>query len=401
MAKTKPEWAVLLPSHTTVAEEKRAYAMAFMVTYEEQDPIRGRVLCQEQDAGRFLVQNPPAMPLTREQMDAVYALPYTRLAHPNYSAFGGVPALREVRFSLSAVRGCFGACSFCALTFHQGRIVISRSEKSLLAEAELITRLPDFAGYIHDVGGPTANFRHPACERQLQSGACKHRQCLYPSPCKHLKISHRELAELLGKMRRLPRVKKVFIRSGLRYDYLMADPDPRFFADLCRHHISGQLKVAPEHICPGVLGLMGKPGWDVYDRFAARYEAVNRRLGLKQYLVPYLMSSHPGTTLKDAVTLSDYLRNTGHQPEQVQDFYPTPGTLSTCMYYTGLDPRTMKPVFVPRTLHEKAMQRALLQWKNPKNMSLIKEAQLLVKADDLGSAPSRRGHRKHPQRRRP
>ncbi|MCL1855244.1 MAG: YgiQ family radical SAM protein [Clostridia bacterium] len=389
MAKSPPEEALLLPSHQRVVKDKGAYANAFLTAYEEQDPVRGRVLCQKQDTGRFLVQNPPAIPLTRERMDAVYALPFTRSAHPSYNAFGGVPALEEVRFSISATRGCFGACSFCALTFHQGRIVTSRSEKSLLAEAELITRLPGFGGYIHDVGGPTANFRHIACDRQLQIGACKHRQCLYPHPCKHLKVSHRELAEILEKMRRLPGVKKVFIRSGLRFDYLMADPDPRFFADLCKHHISGQLKVAPEHISPGVLALMGKPGREVYDRFAARYTAVNRRLGLKQYLVPYLMSGHPGATLKDAVALGDHLRSTGHQPEQVQDFYPTPGTLSTCMYYTGLDPRTMKPVFVPRTLHEKAMQRALLQWRNPKNHPLIREARAIARIDTHGQAEAR------------
>ena len=294
-----------------------------------------------------------------------------------------MPALQEVRFSLSAVRGCFGGCSFCALTFHQGRVVSSRSEASLLAEAKLLTGFPDFKGYIHDVGGPTANFRSPACDKQLKSGTCKHKQCLYPQPCKNLKVSHRELIELLRKMRRLPKIKKVFIRSGLRYDYLMADPDPSFFMDLCRHHISGQLKVAPEHISPQVLAMMGKPGREVYERFVQRYEAVNTRLGLKQYLVPYLMSSHPGSTLQDAVLLAEYLRDSGQQPEQVQDFYPTPGTLSTCMYYTELDPRTMKPIYVAKTPQEKAMQRALLQWKNPKNRSLIRQALRLSGREDL------------------
>ncbi len=383
MAKEPPQGAVVLPSHREVCAHKEAYARAFLVEHEQQDPIRGQCLCQEQDPQRFVVQNPPALPLTREELDQVYALPYTRLAHPTYDALGGVPALGEVRFSLSAVRGCFGSCSFCALTFHQGRIVSSRSESSLLEEAKLLSQLPDFKGYIHDVGGPTANFRAPACDKQLKSGACKNRQCLYPKPCKHLKVSHRELAELLGKMRRLPRIKKVFLRSGLRYDYLMADPDPAFFTDLCRHHISGQLKVAPEHISPRVLAMMGKPGREVYERFVQRYEAVNQRLGLKQYLVPYLMSSHPGSTLEDAVMLAEYLRDTGCQPEQVQDFYPTPGTLSTCMYYTGLDPRTLEPVFVATSPRDKAMQRALLQWKNPKNRPLIREALRLTGREDL------------------
>jgi uncharacterized radical SAM protein YgiQ len=383
MAKEPPEDAVLLPSHGEVSESKQAYARAFLAEYEQQDPVRGQRLCQEQDKDRFLVQNLPDTPLSREELDAVYALPYLRLAHPSYDALGGVPALQEVRFSLSAVRGCFGACHFCALTFHQGRIVTSRSEESLLSEAKLISSFPDFKGYIHDVGGPTANFRAPACEKQLKHGACKNRQCLYPAPCKNLRVSHKELAQLLRKMRELPRIKKVFIRSGLRFDYLMADKDPAFFTDLCRHHISGQLKVAPEHISPNVLRLMGKPPREVYDSFVQRYKAVNERLGLKQYLVPYLMSSHPGSTLGDALLLTEYLREHGHQPEQVQDFYPTPGTLSTCMYYTGLDPRTMQPVYVPRTPHEKAMQRALLQWKNPKNFPLIREALRLAGRDDL------------------
>lgn len=383
MAKEPPENATMVPSHAEVCADKQTYARAFLVEYEEQDPIRGKTLCQQQDANRFLVQNPPDFPLSREELDRVYALPFRRLAHPTYDSLGGVPALQEVRFSLSAVRGCFGACHFCALTFHQGRIVTSRSEESLLAEAKLITGFPDFKGYIHDVGGPTANFRAPACDKQLKVGACKNRQCLYPKPCKNLRVSHRELSEILSKMRKLPRIKKVFIRSGLRFDYLMADKDPTFFTDLCRHHISGQLKVAPEHISPNVLSMMGKPPREVYDQFVQRYTAVNERLGLKQYLVPYLMSSHPGSTLADALLLTEYLKEQGHQPEQVQDFYPTPGTLSTCMYYTGLDPRTMKPVYVPRTPHEKAMQRALLQWKNPKNFALVREALRLCGRDDL------------------
>ena len=383
MAKEPPDNAILLPSHQEVASDREAYAQAFLAEYEQQDSVRGQRLCQQQDSLRFLVQNPPDFPLSREELDRVYALPYLRLAHPCYDAQGGIPALQEVRFSLSAVRGCFGACHFCALTFHQGRVVTSRSEESLLAEARLISKFPDFKGYIHDVGGPTANFRSAACEKQLKQGACKNRQCLYPSPCKNLRVSHRELLSLLRKMRQIPGVKKVFIRSGLRFDYLMADKDPAFFTDLCRYHISGQLKVAPEHISPNVLRMMGKPPREVYDRFVQRYQAVNERLGLKQYLVPYLMSSHPGSTLQDALMLTEYLREHGHQPEQVQDFYPTPGTLSTCMYYTGLDPRTMKPVYVPKTPHEKAMQRALLQWKNPKNFPLIREALRLCGREDL------------------
>ncbi len=383
MAKEPREDALLLPSHQEVLESKETYARAFLLEYQQQDPVRGQALCQQQDKQRFLVQNPPDLPLSRAELDRVYALPYQRLAHPSYDAMGGIPALQEVRFSLSAVRGCFGACHFCALTFHQGRIVTSRSETSLLEEARLIAQMPDFKGYIHDVGGPTANFRAPACEKQLKEGACQNRQCLFPTPCKHLKVSHKELSEILRKMRQLPRVKKVFIRSGLRFDYLMADKDPAFFTDLCRHHISGQLKVAPEHISPNVLRLMGKPPKEVYERFVERYEAVNQRLGLKQYLVPYLMSSHPGSTLADALLLTEYLRETGHQPEQVQDFYPTPGTLSTCMYYTGLDPRTLTPVYVPKTPHEKAMQRALLQWKNPKNFPLVREALRLCGREDL------------------
>ncbi|MEG2481630.1 MAG: YgiQ family radical SAM protein [Clostridia bacterium] len=383
MTKEAPKSMTLLPSHAEVSTSHEAYARAFLLEYEEQDPIRGKALCQQQDAQRFLVQNPPAMPLSREELDAVYDLPFTRTFHPSYQRLGGVPALAEVRFSLSAVRGCFGACSFCALTFHQGRIVTSRSEQSLLKEAKLLTTFPDFKGYIHDVGGPTANFRIPACEKQLKEGACKHRQCLYPSPCKNLRVSHAELCELLRKLRSLPRVKKVFIRSGIRFDYVMADKEDTFLTELCKYHVSGQLKVAPEHISPNVLCKMGKPTREVYEAFAAKYAAINEKLGLKQYLVPYLMSSHPGSTLADAVTLAEYLRDIGHQPEQVQDFYPTPGTLSTCMYYTELDPRNMSSVYVPKSAHEKAMQRALLQFRNPLNGALVREALRLCGRDDL------------------
>ncbi len=380
MQKTARPDCVQMPGHGEVAADKAAYCEAFMLAYREQDAIAGKPLCQQQDDKRYLIQNPPAPPLSREALDAVYELPYTRLAHP---AFGDVPAMREVRFSISATRGCFGACSFCALTFHQGRIVQSRSEESLLREAKLLSTFPDFKGYIHDVGGPTANFRQPACKKQRTKGACKDRQCLFPTPCKNLEVSHAELARILTNMRKLPRVKKVFIRSGLRYDYLLLDKDPAFFRELCRHHVSGQLKVAPEHVCGSVLAYMGKPDFSVYERFEKRFAEESARAGLKQYLVPYLISGHPGCELHDAVALAEYLKSKRHEPEQVQDFYPTPGTLSTCMYYTGLDPRTMKAVYVPRSPREKAMQRALMQWKRPENAAIIREALRLCGREDL------------------
>ncbi len=383
MAKEPPADALLLPSHTEVAGDKQAYARAFLLAYDEQDAVRGRRLCQQQDALRYLVQNQPALPLSPAELDAVYALPYERAAHPTYDRFGGVPALSEVQFSISAVRGCYGACNFCAITYHQGRVVTARSEDSIVEEARLLTTLPGFKGYIHDIGGPTANFREPACGKQLTKGCCKDKQCLSPKPCKNLRVSHESLVRILRRVRALPRVKKVFIRSGIRFDYVMADPDPTFLRELVEHHVSGQLKVAPEHVSPAVLDKMGKPRREVYDAFVKRYEEINERLGLKQYLVPYLMSSHPGSTLSDAVALAEYLRDTGHQPEQVQDFYPTPGTLSTAMYYTGLDPRTMEPVYVPRTAHEKAMQRALMQWRSPQNHALVREALRLAGREDL------------------
>ena len=384
MQKEPPEGVLEVPSHQAVVTDKKAYAAAFMVQYNEQDPFRGKALFQKQDTGRYLVQTPPALPLTREELDEVYDnLPFQRRWHPDYDDLGGVPALEEVAFSIASTRGCFGGCSFCALTYHQGRIVQSRSPDSILREAKLLTTLPGFKGYIHDVGGPTANFRRPACKKQLTAGACKDRQCLYPKPCKNLEVDHQELLWILRKMRALPGIKKVFIRSGLRYDYLMADKDNAFFRELCEYHISGQLKVAPEHISPAVLSRMGKPGQEVYDAFSARYKAANERLGLKQYLVPYLMSSHPGSDLNAAVALALYIRDTGHQPEQVQDFYPTPGTLSTCMFYTELDPRTMQPVFVPKTPHDKAMQRALLQYKKPQNQALVRQALRLCGREDL------------------
>ena len=389
MAKEPPAGVTMLPSHGECAQDKKAYAKACMIEYEQADPICGQTLCQMQDTQRYLVQNPPALPLTTDELDAVYALPYTREYHPMYAAQGGVPALSEVRFSISAVRGCFGACAFCALTFHQGRIIQSRSERSLLEEARTLTKLPDFKGYIHDVGGPTANFRHPSCQKQLKHGCCAHRQCLFPEPCPNMEVSHRDFLHTLREMRKIPGIKKVFVRSGLRFDYIMADPQrDTVLRELCQHHISGQLKVAPEHISDNVLRMMGKPCHAVFEDFGRAYARTNEKLGMKQYMVPYLMSSHPGSTLADAVELALYLKRKGVQPEQVQDFYPTPGTLSTCMYYTGIDPRTMKPVYVPRTQKEKDMQRAMLQWRNPKNQPLIREALRQCGREDLiGYAP--------------
>jgi len=383
LQKEKTDGILEVPSHREVSEDKAAYARAFKMQYDEQDPFRGKALCQQQDEKRYLVQTPPCLPLSREQLDRVYALPYTRRWHPDYDELGGVPALEEVEFSISATRGCFGGCSFCALTFHQGRIVQSRSPDSIVNEAEALTKLPGFKGYIHDVGGPTANFRKPACKKQCTLGACKDRQCLFPEPCARVEPDHAELTAILRRIRALPKVKKVFIRSGLRYDYLLLDRDKAFLRELCQHHVSGQLKVAPEHISQRVLALMGKPGREVYEAFVQRYEAVNRELGKDQYLVPYLMSSHPGSDLAAAVELAEYLRDAGQQPEQVQDFYPTPGTLSTCMFYTGLDPRTMKPVYVPKDPREKAMQRALLQYRVPRNRALVIEALKKCGREDL------------------
>ena len=383
MSKTPDPSCIMLPSHAEVSTDKRRYAEAFLTQYEEQDPIRGRRMCQQQDTDRYLIQNEPSLPLSREALDAVYDLPYTRRWHPMYDKDGGVPALQEVEFSIASTRGCFGSCSFCAITFHQGRIIQSRSPESIVKEGRLLTTLPHFKGYIHDVGGPTANFRLPSCQKQLKSGTCKNRQCLYPTPCKNMTVSHKELVDVLRQLRALPKVKKVFIRSGLRYDYIMADKDPTFLRELCRYHISGQLKVAPEHVCPYVLDRMGKPRREVYDAFCQRYRDVNERLGLKQYLVPYLMSSHPGSDLNAAIELACYLRDIGFYPEQVQDFYPTPGTLSTCMFYTGLDPRTMQPVYVARSPEEKAMQRALMQFRAPRNQPLVRKALRLAGREDL------------------
>lgn len=374
---------LMLPSYDEMKADKTLYAKSFMIQYANTDACTGRPLTEPYPGGIYVVQNPPQPPLTTEEMDAVYALPYMRTWHPSYEEQGGVPAIAEIKYSLISNRGCFGGCSFCALTFHQGRTVQVRSHESILEEARLLTKEPDFKGYIHDVGGPTANFRHPSCEKQLTKGVCRHRQCLYPRPCPNLRAEHSDYLKLLRALRALPGVKKVFIRSGIRFDYLLADPDDTFFRELVEHHVSGQLKVAPEHISDAVLCRMGKPENAVYERFTAKYKKLNEKLGKNQFLVPYLMSSHPGSTLKEAVALAEYLRDLGYMPEQVQDFYPTPSTLSTVMYYTGLDPRDMKPVYVCRNPHEKAMQRALIQYRNPKNYELVYEALKLAHREDL------------------
>ncbi|MCM1125110.1 MAG: YgiQ family radical SAM protein [Lachnospiraceae bacterium] len=366
--------AVLLPSYEKMKADPRKYAQSFGIQYQNTDAFNAKVLVESYPDGIYVVQNPPQEPLNMEEMDDIYSLSYERTFHPSYQASGGVPAAAEIKFSLISSRGCFGGCSFCALTFHQGRIVQARSHESLLAEAQEMVKDPDFKGYIHDVGGPTANFRHPSCQKQLKSGVCQNRQCLYPSPCPNLDADHRDYLELLQKLRALPGVKKVFIRSGIRFDYLLAEGTDDFFRELVKYHVSGQLKVAPEHISNAVLCRMGKPKRSVYDKFVKKYHQLNAELGMEQYLVPYLMSSHPGSTLKEAVELAEYLRDLGYMPEQVQDFYPTPSTLSTVMYYTGIDPRDGKPVYVCRNPHEKAMQRALIQYRNPAVYDLVYEA---------------------------
>lgn len=366
--------AVMLPSFQEISEKKEVYARSFYIQYQNTDPFSGKRLAEPYGDKMFLVQNPPAKPLSQAEMDDIYALPFMRTWHPAYEKAGGVPALSEIKFSLTSSRGCFGGCSFCALTFHQGRIIQARSHESLLEEAKILTEQPDFKGYIHDVGGPTANFRQPSCSKQLQYGVCRERQCLFPHPCKNLRADHRDYVDLLRKLREIPRVKKVFIRSGIRFDYLLADRDRTFLRELCEHHVSGQLKVAPEHVADEVLEKMGKPEHKVYEEFTRIYGDMNQKLGKKQFLVPYLMSSHPGSDMKAAAELAEYCRDLGYMPEQVQDFYPTPSTISTCMYYTGLDPRTMKPVYVPKNPHEKALQRALIQYRNPENYDLVMEA---------------------------
>ncbi|MFR2259556.1 MAG: YgiQ family radical SAM protein [Clostridium sp.] len=373
----------MLPDYQELKDDKRVYAKSFFVQYSNTDPVLGKRLVEPYYGKEFVVQNPPAKPLTQEEMDEVYALPYMRNYHPCYEAEGAIPAIREIKFSLISNRGCFGACSFCALTFHQGRIIQARSHESLVEEAKLLTEEPDFKGYIHDVGGPTANFRFPACEKQLTKGACPNRQCLFPEPCKNIRADHSDYISLLRKLRAIPKVKKVFIRSGIRFDYVLADKNRAFLRELCEYHVSGQLKVAPEHVADAVLKRMGKPKNSVYMQFVKEYKEMNKKIGKEQYLVPYLMSSHPGSTLKEAVELAEYLRDLGYMPEQVQDFYPTPSTLSTCMYYTGLDPRTMEEVYTPHNPHEKAMQRALIQYRNPKNYELVKEALIKAGRTDL------------------
>ena len=373
---------ITLPSFAEIKADRRRYAESFKIQYANCDPFTAKRLAEPYD-NFFVVQNPPQKPLTTAEMDAVYDLPYMRAYHPSYEKAGGVPAIEEVKFSLVSNRGCFGACSFCALTFHQGRIVQTRSHESILREAEIMVKDKDFKGYIHDVGGPTANFRHPACEKQLSKGACGGRQCLYPTPCKNMNADHSDYVALLRKLRKLPGVKKVFVRSGIRFDYLLADKKDTFFRELVQYHISGQLKVAPEHVSDAVLARMGKPKNAVYNQFVEKYFALNRQYGMNQYLVPYLMSSHPGSTMKEAVELAEYIRDMGYNPEQVQDFYPTPSTLSTVMYCTGLDPRTMERVYVPTDPHEKAMQRALIQYRDPKNYALVREALIKVHREDL------------------
>ena len=378
---------IILPGYEELQKSKRTYAESFKIQYGNCDPFTAKRLA-EPYGKEYVVQNPPQKPLTMEEMDAVYDLPYCRAYHPSYEKLGGVPAIEEVKFSLVSNRGCFGACSFCALTFHQGRIVQVRSHESILAEAEKMVKDPDFKGYIHDVGGPTANFRHPACEKQMTKGACGGRQCLYPTPCKNMNADHSDYVALLRKLRKIPGVKKVFVRSGIRFDYLLADSKDTFFRELVQYHISGQLKVAPEHVSDAVLCRMGKPRNAVYNRFVDKYFALNKQYNMNQFLVPYLMSSHPGSTMKEAVELAEYIRDMGYNPEQVQDFYPTPSTMSTVMYYTGLDPRTMEKVYVPTDPHEKAMQRALIQYRNPKNYYLVKEALIAAHREDLiGSGP--------------
>ena len=372
-----------LPDYDDICENKKTYAESFYTQYVNTDPFTAKTLVEKYKEKLYVVQNPPAMPLTTQEMDDIYALPYMRNYHPSYEKNGGVPALNEIKFSITNNRGCFGGCSFCALTFHQGRIIQVRSHQSIIEEAKLMTKDPDFKGYIHDVGGPTANFRYPSCKKQLTKGVCPNRQCLFPKPCGNLTVDHSDYIKLMHELQSIDGVKKVFIRSGIRFDYCMADSDDTFMRELCENHISGQLRVAPEHISDNVLKRMGKPENSVYEAFLKRYDRINNKTGKKQYVVPYLMSSHPGSTMKEAIELAEYIRDLGYMPEQVQDFYPTPSTLSTCMYYTGYDPRTMEKVYTPVTYHEKAMQRALIQYRNPENYELVKEALIKNGRSDL------------------
>ncbi len=375
--------AIMLPEYDEMKRDKLKYSESFNIQYENTDPFTAKTLIEKYNDHMYAVQNPPAMPLSMQEMDDVYELNYMRDYHPSYEKDGGVPAIKEIKFSLTSVRGCYGGCSFCALTFHQGRMIQARSHESIIREAKLIIEDPEFKGYIHDVGGPSANFRHTSCEKQKKYGVCKNKQCLFPKPCQNLVVDHSDYLELLRKLRELKGVKKVFVRSGIRFDYVMADKDDTFIRELCKNHVSGQLKVAPEHISDNVLRNMGKPENAVYERFVAKFKKINTELGMKQFLVPYLMSSHPGSRMEDAIKLAEYLRDLGYMPEQVQDFYPTPSTISTCMYYTGVDPRNMKEVYTPKSPHEKAMQRALIQYRNPKNYELVREALILTGRLDL------------------
>lgn len=378
-----PEDSIILPDYDSLSKDRLEYARSFYTQYINTDPYSAKTLVEGYGNRGYVVQNPPAYPLTQMEMDDVYDLPYMNNYHPIYEEAGGIPAISEIKFSLTSNRGCFGGCSFCALTFHQGRIIQTRSHESLIKEAERMTHDPDFKGYIHDVGGPTANFRHKSCAKQDKYGVCTNKQCLFPEPCRNLKVDHKDYVELLRKLEAVPGVKKVFIRSGIRFDYVMADSNDEFLKELCEKHISGQLRVAPEHVSDNVLRMMGKPRNSVYEKFIDRYKRVNAKTGKQQYVVPYLMSSHPGSTLKEAVELAEYVRDIGYMPEQVQDFYPTPSTISTCMYYTGVDPRTMKPVYVPHNPHEKAMQKALMMYRKPENYDLVKEALIKAGRQDL------------------
>ena len=379
--------AVTLPSFNEVCADKAKFSEAFKLFYDENDALRGKRVIQDQGAWH-VVQNRPSRPLSTAEMDKVYALPYARTWHPDYDASGGVPAFSEVKFSITTHRGCFGECGFCAIASHQGRIIQRRSDESIIREAQLLTKMPDFKGYIHDVGGPTANFTTPSCPESASRGSCKGRSCLYPEPCKNLRADHSDYLALLAKLRDIPGIKKVFIRSGIRYDYILADKNDEFLETLCRWHISGQLKIAPEHISDAVLRYMRKPPRKVTEEFIKRYREVNSRMGMKQFLVPYFISAHPGSSLKEAVELAEFIRASGLRPEQVQDFTPTPGSLSTCIYYTGIDPLTMKPVYVPRTHEERKMQRALLQYWLPENRDTVKKALIKTGRRDLiGKGP--------------
>lgn len=391
---------VILPDFSDICKEKRKYAESFYIQYCNTDAYSAKILVEKYKEKEYIVQNPPALPLSEQEMDDVYNLPYRRTYHPSYEADGGIPVISELKFSLVSNRGCFGGCNFCALTFHQGRMVQTRSHESMIKEAKIMIEDKDFKGYIHDVGGPTANFRQTACEKQKTKGVCVKKQCLFPEPCKNLNISHKDYLELLRKLRSLPKVKKVFIRSGIRFDYLIQDKSDVFIRELCKHHVSGQLKVAPEHVSNHVLHFMGKPNHTIYETFLTKYKKINEQEGMNQYVVPYLMSSHPGSSMKEAVELAEYIRDLGYMPEQVQDFYPTPSTISTCMYYTGVDPRTMEKVYIPKTSHEKQMQRALIQYRNPNNYDLVVEALKLANRTDLigyGKECLVRPHRKNGQ----